>query len=64
MCDKFKLEWYKNTVFLHFFLGISHSYYSVSYSISSLYMNQDREVYSGPKIVLQMQHNERERGRT
>jgi len=50
---KCKLERHKNTVFLHFLLETSHIYYSVSYSVLSLYVNQDREVDSRPKIVLQ-----------
>jgi hypothetical protein len=52
---KCKLEGHKNTVFLHFLLGISHIYNSVSYSVSSLYVNQYKKVDSGLKIVLQMQ---------
>jgi len=52
---KCKLERHKNTIFFHFLLGISRIYYSVSYSVSTLHVNQDREVYSGPKIVLQME---------
>jgi hypothetical protein len=50
---KCKLERHINTVFPHFLLGTSHIYYSVSYSVSSLRVNQDKEVDSGPKIVLQ-----------
>jgi len=49
---KCKVWGHKNPVLLHFLLGISHIYYSVSYSVSSLYVNQDREVDSCPKIVL------------
>jgi len=52
---KFKLEGHKNTVFLHSLLGIRSIYYSLSYSVFSLHVNQDREVDSGPKSVLQMQ---------
>jgi len=52
---KCKLEGHKNKIYLHFFLGISRIYYSVSYSVLSLHVDQDREVDSGPKIVLQMQ---------
>jgi len=52
---KCKLEGHKNTFFLPFLLGISHNYRSVSYSVSSLHVNQDKEVDAGPNIVLWMQ---------
>jgi hypothetical protein len=44
--NKFKLEGHKNIIFLHFVFGISCSSYSVSYIVSSLHVNQDREVDS------------------
>jgi len=50
---KFKLRDTKTQSSFTFFYY--YFYYSLSYIVSSLHMNQDREVDSGPKTVLQMQ---------